>query len=313
MRKPSRPNPESPREIALRHAAAQQFADAVLWLERALASSDAPDQRQELAVTLADVAAAARAAGDLAQAQRALELATRTQDWADLHCRLGLVLVERGRRAEARQAFDRALALNPRYRAAAVERALLDAREGRIAEAMQTLRAMASEQLAGEPGVFEQGLARLGEADFEDAAPLLHRGLEPGDDWIEAQLHAYQQLVYEGDMAGALAHVRAAALERPGYPDLHLLLGAHELQMGAVDDALESLSRALELNPEYHAARVEFARALETVGDTSQALAQLEMVLAGQPAHAEARQLHERLAARRRGGRTATFANAHRS
>lgn len=309
----SQPHPESPRDVATRHAAERQFADAVLWLERALATCEAPDQRQELATALAEVAAAAREAGDLAQAQRALELATRTQDWADLHCRLGMVLVERGRRAEARQSFDRALALNPRYRAAAVERALLDAREGRIAEAMETLRAMANDHLAGEPSAFEQGLERLREADFEDAAPLLHRGLEPGDAWIEAQLHDYQRLVYEGDMAGALAHVRAATLERPGYPDLHLLLGAHELQMGAVDDALESLSRALELHPEYHAARVEFARALETVGDTTQALAQLEMVLAGQPAHAEARQLHERLSARRRGGRTATELRAHRS
>ncbi|MFN8587074.1 MAG: tetratricopeptide repeat protein [Candidatus Eisenbacteria bacterium] len=312
MRHP-RPHAESPRDAALRLAEQHQFAEAVLWLERALGATDAPDARQQLATTLADVAAAARTAGDLAHAQRALELATRTQDWADLHFRLGLVLVERSRRAEARSSFDRALALNPRFRAAAVERALLDARDGRIAEAMQTLRAMASEQLAGEPGAFEQGLARLGEADFEDAAPLLHRGLEASDEWIEHQLQDYQRLVYEGDMGSALAHVRAAALERPGYPDLHLLLGAHELQMGATDDALESLSRALELNPDYHAARVEFARALETVGDTPQALAQLDMVLERQPGHAEARQLHERLTARRRGVRTATPGHAHRS
>lgn len=307
------PHPESPREAALRHVANHQYAEAVLWLERALATATAPDERQAIANTLSDVASAARAGGDLAQAQRALELATGAEDWADLHCRLGTVLAERGRRSEARQAFDRALALNPRYRAAAVERALLDARDGRIAEAMQTLRAMAAEQLAGEPGAFEQGLARLGEADFEDAAPLLHRGLEPTDAWIEEQLHAYQALVYQGDMAAALQHVRAAALERPGYPDLHLLLGAHELQMGATDDALESLSRALELNPDYHAARVEFARALEAVGDTTQALSQLDMVLAGQPGHAEARQLHERLTSRRRGGRTATVSSAQRS
>ncbi|MBI5170379.1 MAG: tetratricopeptide repeat protein [Candidatus Eisenbacteria bacterium] len=309
----SRSHPETPREAALRLVAEQQYTEAVLWLERALARSEAPDERQAIANTLSDVATAARDSGDLVQAQRALELATSCQDWADLHCRLGAVLAERGRRAEARQAFDRALALNPRYRAAAVERALLDARDGRIAEAMQTLRAMAADQLAGEPGAFERGLERLGEADFEDAAPLLHRGLEPTDAWIEEQLHAYQALVYDGDMVGALQHVRAAALERPGYPDLHLLLGAHELQMGATDDALESLSRALELNPDYHAARVEFARALESVGDTPQALVQLEMVLAGQPGHAEARQLHERLTARRRGGRTATASSAHRS
>ncbi|MCC6652194.1 MAG: tetratricopeptide repeat protein [Candidatus Eisenbacteria bacterium] len=306
------PDPDSPRETALRLASQLQFAEAVLWLERALGATQAVDDRHALAGALGDVAAAAQAAGDLAQAQRALELAVRHADWADLHCRLGALLVQRGRRAEAREAFDRALALNPRYRAAAVERALLDAREGRIAEAMQTLRAMAAESLAGQPGVFQQGLDRLGQADFEDAAPLLHRGLEAGDEWIEEELRAYQELVYHGDMARALQRVRQATTERPGYPDLHLLLGAHELQMGATDDALESLSRALELNPDYHAARVEFARALEVVGDTSQALRQLEMVLSQQPSHAEARQLHERLSARRRGGRPLAGSSSQR-
>jgi tetratricopeptide (TPR) repeat protein len=297
------PAPGGPRETALRMAEHHEFAQAVQWLERALAADAGADDRQAIAGTLADVARLAEAAGELDVAQRALERATRTVEWADLHCDLGCLLVRRSRRAEARIEFDRALTINPRYRTAVVERALLDAREGRIAEAMQTLRVLAAEGALAEPGTFQQGIERLGRADFEDAAPLLRRALHSGDAWLEEQLHAYQEFVYAGEHARALATLRAAAAERPAYPDLQLLLGAHELQTGAIDDALESLVHALELHPEYHAARVELARALETLGDTPQALAQLDQVLAADPSHGEARTLHERLSSRRRGSR----------
>ena len=87
-----------------------------------------------------------------------------------------------------------------------------------------------------------------------------------------------------------------------------MLLGAHELQVGATDDAIESFAHALELNPDYHTARVELARALEALGDTPQALAQLEQVLAADGSHAEARALHERLTSRRLGPRAHSLA-----
>jgi tetratricopeptide (TPR) repeat protein len=278
----------------------REFAQAVQWLDRTLVAGTGATDRQQAAGALAAIAQLAESAGEIDVAQQALERAARVVEWADLHCELGCLLMRRGRRAEARAAFDRALTINPRYRTAVVERALLDASEGRIAEAMQTLRVLAAEGALVEPGVFQQGLDRLGRADFEDAAPLLRRALHSGDAWLEEQLHAYQELIYGGDHPRALTTLRAAAIERPAYPDLHLLLGAHELQVGAADDAIESLTHALELNPDYHAARVQLARALETQGDTPQALTQLEQVLGVDPGHAEARTLHERLSSRHR-------------
>lgn len=296
------PTPGSPRDIALRLTHEREFVEAVLCLERALTDAGT-DERAQIAADLGDIARLASEAGEHDAAQHALEVATSAVNWADLHCQLGGVHLQRGRSLEARRAFDRALALNPRYRAAAVERALLDAREGRIAEAMETLRVLASDGSVSEPRAFAQGLEQLSAAEFEDAAKLLRRGLDLGDAWLDEQLAAYQARVDAGDMAGALQLLRAAVDERPSYPDLHLLLGAHELQMGAVDDAIASLSHALELHPDYHAARVEFARALERLGDSTQAIAQLRLVLEHEPEHASARMLLERLSARRRGHR----------
>lgn len=299
------PNPDSltARSRALSLADEGRFAEAARCLADALEAAAGPDEVQQLASALGDVAGAAEAAGFVDVAARALEVATHVVEWADYWCHLGCLRTQLGRHAEARRAFERALAVNPRYRRAAVERALLDAREGRIGEAMETLRVLAGEGALAEPRSFQQGLERLGRADIDDAAPLLHEALDAGDRWLDTQMQRYQELLLLGDMPRALEQLRSAALERPNYPDLHLLLGAHELQLGAHDDAIESLARALELNPGFHSARIELARALEAVGQTPQALDQLDLVLGCEPAHAGARQLHEQLTSRRRGAR----------
>jgi tetratricopeptide (TPR) repeat protein len=297
------PAPGSPREIAQRMAEQGELAQAVRWLESALEETAAPEERQDLAAGLAELARSAEAAGELDAAQRALEAATRVVEWADLFCRLGSLNARRGRRSEARSALDRALAINPRYRTAIVERALLDAREGRIAEAMQTLRVLAADSTLTEPGAFREGLEHLSQAAFEDAAPLLRRALPGGDGWLEGQLRHYQERLFADDMPGGLAVLRDAAEQRPGYPDLQLLLGAHERRMGSYDDALASVTFALELNPDYHAARVELARTLEMLGDTPQSLRQLELVLTREPGQHEALALQELLTSRRPAGR----------
>ena len=267
------------------------------------APPDAAD-RQRLARTLAQIARIAEEQRDPDAGIAALELASTLVDWADLHCHRGQLLAQLGRRADARRALDRALVLNPRYRVAAVERALLDAREGRIAEAMEALRMLARDGDVIEASTFEQGMVHLGHADFEDAGPLLRRALHASDAWLEERLHAVQDMSERGEHVAALQILREAVTERAAYPDLHLLLGVHELQLGSVDDAIESFSLALELNPDFHTARVAFARALEASGDTRQALVQLESVLEHDPDHREARALYQRLAGRRRGVRT---------
>ena len=71
------PEPGSPRDVALLKVDEGKYGDAVLWLERALAAARTSDERQPIAAALGEVARSAQAAGELDQAQRALELATR--------------------------------------------------------------------------------------------------------------------------------------------------------------------------------------------------------------------------------------------
>jgi len=273
------------------------LGEALALMQRRVGSGERSPREAAALITLSRTA---EAANDLDRAQAALELALTFADWADVHLALGSLLVRRNRRAEARREFERALALNPGYRAAAVERALLDAREGRIGEALETLRLLAAETRDTEPVALRQGLECLGQADFEDAAPLLRRGLRTSDPWLDALLETVHEHLERGDGRGALRLLREAVDERPEFPDLHAMVGAQELRAGHLDDAVESLCTALAKNPDYHMARIELARVFDAQGDTLQALAQLEAVLERVPGHTDALSLHERLTTRGR-------------
>ena len=281
--------------------ASGELARAREALERLMADPTRPLTPAESATALASLARADERAGDLGHARRSLSLALSLVDWADLHLALGTLFARLGDKASARRELDRALALNPRYRAATVERALLDASEGRIAESLATLRSLGSLP-AATPAVapIEEALARLRDAEVEEAAPLLRRALAPGEDELERTLADAEERILGGDVGGGLSLLRRCAAERPGYADVAALLGAHELRAGFVDDGIASLVAALEANPDFHAARLHLARGLDLRGDRERALTEVRAVLEREPGHADATALLERWSARRR-------------
>jgi thioredoxin-like negative regulator of GroEL len=290
------PVPESEFTDAVRIARTGRHAQAIERIEFLTREGALPPARKAAAAdALAHIARLASAAGDVAHAVAALEVALRFQsDYPDLHYRRARLLLQLQRRPEARRELERALALNPRYTAARLERALLDAAEGFIGEALDSLRALARETEIERPLVFEQGLESLERADWEEAGALLTGALaldEPADGSV---LDRARALLEAGDVAQAARLLQAALPGREGWPDLHYLLGSAELQRGHFDDALSSLARAVELNPEFHAARLQFARALDGMGELAQAADQVALVLQRDPGHPQALELHER-------------------
>lgn len=296
----SQDDPQHALQVAHALAAAGEHAEAFARVEQLLARQPAGEPLPAAATALTAVARAAEQCGDEASARRALEAALSLVDWADLHLALGTLLVRDGERADAREHFTRALAINPRYRAAAVELALLDAREGHVSDAVNALRALTGGGLAQESASLQQGLERLREAGVEDAAPLLRRALTGGDEALEEWLAQAQLSFTAGDAAGGLRHLHRAVAERPGYADLHAVLGSHELRAGHLDDGIASLVYALELNPDFHSARLELARGLEARGERDAALHELEQLLEVEPSHADAVTFRDRLTIRRR-------------
>jgi tetratricopeptide (TPR) repeat protein len=300
--------PDSPFAPALAFVRAHRFADAILAIEKVPRASSGGDSiATEAAGALAHVARLAEAEGDLDAARRALTSAVALRPgFPDLHVDRARVLLasaggrSREARVEARKALDTALRIHPGYTTARLQRALLDASEGLIGEALESLRSLASECRVEEPHVFEQALESLERADWEEAAVLLQQALPPAGADAGVALDRAREAMERGDDAQAAQIVRGALVHYASYPDLHLLLGSAEFRRGNLDDALASLAHALELNPDFHAARIQFARVLEALGQSAQAAEQVALVLEQEPEHVGARELIGRWSSRGR-------------
>jgi tetratricopeptide (TPR) repeat protein len=311
----TRPGVVPPSEFreAIETARSGRHAQAQERVERALQHGPLPTPRKVAAAeALVQIAKLAESAGEPARAADALEAALRLRpDYPDLRYRRGRLLIGLQRRAEARRELDRALALKPDYAAARLERALLDAADGFIGDALASLRALARESTLEQPALFQEGIERLEQADWDAAGALLSRALAPGPGGDPGPLDRAGALLDEGEVSRAAEALEEALPGREDWADLHFLLGMAELQRGHADDALASLARALEINPDYHAARVQFACALEAVGARAQALEQVALVLQVEPDHALALELHERWTARGRPAARVAHSTGH--
>lgn len=306
--------PESGFEPAIRIAREGRVAAALEWVEQAIAERDRDSAATPAASALAEVARLAEATGELGVAERALELATSLRPrYPDLHHQLGCVRVARHRRREARRALETAIELNPRYTAARLELALLDAREGLIGEALESLRVLGRDIPLQDPSAFQQGLKRLERAEWEDAEPLLKRALAVSDPGIQDKLERFRAHLEAGEPARAVQALQDLLPRYEGYPDLHYLMGLAELKLSRYDDALASFARALELNPEFHDARVQLAQALECLGETASAADQLALVLEHDPSNHLALDLDAAWSARGAKERRARRADAARA
>ncbi len=295
------PSENVPFEPALALAREGRLDEALDALSAALPEREGRGpHRGAGALAFAEMARLAEAAGDAITATRAIDEALRlAPTYADLHYQRACLLILQHQRPAARKALQQALGINPRYVAARLELALLDAREGLLAESLAALRGLEQERRVEEPRAFQRGLKSLAHADWDEAGALLKSAFKVSDPVVDRALADYHERVARGEHTQALHALREAVTVHPGYPDLHYLLGCSELEAGMTDDAIASLSRVLELHPDLHAARVQLARALEALGDLAQAGEQVALVLRADPAHPQALELAERWARRR--------------
>jgi tetratricopeptide (TPR) repeat protein len=167
---------------------------------------------------------------------------------------------------------------------------MLDAREGFVGEALESLRALSSTTGEDDRRAFPQGMRRLEHAEWDEADAMLRRALHLEDASLEQELRRARERVDQGHPREAALLLRALLPRFGAYPDVHAHLGRAEIALGHFDDALLALSRALELNPGFHDARVLLAHALEGAGQLVQAQDQIGLVLQHAPDHADALQ-----------------------
>ncbi len=209
---------------------------------------------------------------------------------ARAHNGLGQVLYREGRSAEAREAYERALELEPDFYHAQFNLGLLLADLGETDAALECYARAARLQPS------------LAQPHYEGAAVLAHRGrreeaidelrlvlrLEP--DHPEAHNDLGNALAEEGQPAEGLEHLRRALALRPDFALAHYNLGTLLQAQGRLDEAILSYRRALEIDPATVEARNNLGLALAAQGRPEEARQELREALRIAPDFALARQ-----------------------
>lgn len=181
--------------------------------------------------------------------------------WADVHHLRGVCFSLLDRHAEAVVAFDRALALNPRYLEAHLHRALALTALGRDAEAAA---AFAAARDAVGPDI--AGLAA------PVAARLANEHAHLGELYAEA-----------GAVQEAVREYRRAAHLGPAFLDLRLRLARLLMESGNPLEARDELSAILSTRPNWTEARVQLGLARHLAGDSAGARETWRRCLEEQP------------------------------
>jgi tetratricopeptide (TPR) repeat protein len=177
------------------------------------------------------------------------EMVQSGRSFADVYHLLGLSLALLGRKEPALDAFEQALALNPRYLEAQIHRGILLNDMGRVEEAEAALRGAAAQE-----GPAPAGLSR------PVAAKLANQHAALGEAYAEAGAHGR-----------AIEQFRRAVELGPAFHDLRYRLARLLLESGRPLEAREELERILADHPGFLDAEASLGLAHYLAGDAAAA------------------------------------------
>jgi tetratricopeptide (TPR) repeat protein len=177
------------------------------------------------------------------------DLVGRGEGFADAHHLLGLSYHLSNQAERALAAFDRALALNPRYLEAHLHRGLVLNDLGRPEEAQRAFATARQHAGADRDGI-----------PAHHAAQLANHHAQLGDAYLEA-----------GSLPRAIEQYQAALRLGPGFHDLRFRLARLLLDAGRSLEAREELERVLADRPAFAEARAALGLAHFLSGDAAAA------------------------------------------
>ncbi len=211
-----------------------------------------------------------------ATAQRdGLESGADPERAADLNVAMGIEYMQQGNLPRAQRKLERALDIDPGNADALQANALLYQRQG------------------------ENPLAR----------EFFERALEANPDLTRARNNYAAFLYRQGEIAAACEQLERASqdIQYDNRAQLFTNLGRCRFELGALDDAVESLERAQNIDPRHAPSYLALARTLTAQGDYDRAWGQLQRFirLAGTPP--ESLRLAEQIASARGDGASAAY------
>ena len=205
---------------------------------------------------------------------------------AAAHYNLGITLQALGRLDEAEASYRQAIALNPNYALAHSNLGVALKELGRLDEAL----ASSSQAIALNPnyalahnnlGVTLKELGRLDEALASYSQAI---SLKP--DYAEAHYNLGNTLQELGILDEALASYKQAIALNPKYALAHSNLGNTLEELGKLDEALASYNQAIALNPDCALAHSNLGNTLQELGRLDEALASYNQAIALNPNYA---------------------------
>ena len=207
---------------------------------------------------------------------------------ADVLVMKGTVYLAMNNRAEARKAFEQALAVNPSSSAAALHLGQLDLREKNVDAASRRFESVLAreptnaEAMAGMAGVMA---ARGREADY---VAWLRKAIaaHPSLAWPRLMLAEYH--LTKNETRQALVLVQEAQAAHPDDPRVLTVLGSVQAAMGSKESALRTFGKVVSLVPKDASAYWRLGAAQLSVNNLPAARGSANRALALRPDYADA-------------------------
>jgi tetratricopeptide (TPR) repeat protein/peroxiredoxin len=205
---------------------------------------------------------------------------------------LGSIYLQQQKNAQARESFERAVALQANYPGtwprAWNNLGIVVARQGHTEEAIQNFQ----RALQIDPD-FVIALVNLGNAyhqqkRWDDAKRVLERALELSPDDADANYGLGMIFAQLNDTDHAYDHLQKALAARPAYPEALNNLGVLYLRTNRQENAEKSFKESIRVAPGYDQAYLNLARLYELEDKTQEARAVLIDLLKQHPGHAQA-------------------------
>ncbi len=188
-----------------------------------------------------------------------------------------------GERDAAEKSYRRALALKPDYvdALAGLGGVLIEA--GRLEEAERCCRKALRLQPDAPRLLYNLGAVLIARGAFDEAIERTRAAIARAPDYAEAHANLGTALLGIEDHAAAAEALGEAIRLKPDYAEAHHNLGLVHISEGRIEEAIACFQKAVALRPDYVEAHVSLGNTWRRLGDWVEASAAYEAALAIRP------------------------------